>query len=90
MEDSFQENRRGSIVTKFAIAAGLIVLFATFAGASVEQMARTGNLPMIALLEPNQYVATKVAGSAGVDFTPTGSISGRIVLNPCSAPQTTP
>jgi hypothetical protein len=90
MEEGAAEDRKGSIVQKFAIISILIIVASTFAGASVERMANAGGLPSIALLEPNQYVATKNADAGGVDFTPTGSISGRIVLNPCNSPSEAP
>jgi hypothetical protein len=90
MDESFEVERRGSLVARFAVMAGLIIVASTFAGASVEQMAREGTLPSIALLEPNQYVATKSSEAAGIDFTPTGSIVGRVVLSPCASQPTTP
>jgi hypothetical protein len=90
MDESFEEERRGSLVARVAIIAGFIIVASTFAGATVEQMARAGNLPSIALLAPNQYVATKSSESAGIDFTPTGSISGRVLLSPCANQSGTP
>jgi hypothetical protein len=90
MDESFEERRRGSLVARFAIIAGFIIIASTFAGATVEQMARAGNLPSIALLEPNQYVATKNSEPVGIDFTPTGSISGRVRLSPCALQPTAP
>jgi hypothetical protein len=90
MDDSFEEERRGSLVTRVAIIAGFIIIASTFAGATVERMARAGSLPTIALLQPNQYVATKSSETIGIDFTPTGSIAGRLLLNPCASPPMTP
>jgi hypothetical protein len=90
MDESFEGERRGSLVARFAIIAGFIIVISTFAGATVEQMARAGNLPSVALLEPNQYVATRGSEATGIDFTPTGSITGRILLSPCAAPTTAP
>jgi hypothetical protein len=86
MAERFLEDRRGSMVEKFAVAAGLIGLVAALGGTSVEQLASAGRLPSIAFLAPDQYVATrgKPNEADAIDYTATGSIGGRILLDPCT------
>ncbi len=91
MADHFGEDQRGAMVEKFAVAAALIALVAVVGGTSVEQMASAGRLPSLAL-SPDQYVATRGKPSVvdELDYTATGSISGRVVLDPCTGRQKSP
>ena len=86
MAERFAADQRGSMVEKFAVAAGLIALIAALGGTGVEQLASAGKLPSIALLAPDQYVATrgKPNEADAIDYMATGSISGRILLDPCT------
>jgi hypothetical protein len=92
MRAGFERDERGSAIEKFAIAGGLLALASLFLGSTLEQMAETGGLPTIALLASDQYVATrpKSSGFDAIDYTATGSINGRVVLDPCTGRQTTP
>lgn len=82
----FATDQRASTLEKFAVAAGAVSLLALLGGSSVEQLASAGRLPTIAFLSPGQYVATRSAskGTDAIDYTATGSINGRIVLDPCT------
>jgi hypothetical protein len=86
MDESFLKNQRGAMVEKVAVVAGLLALASLFLGSEVEQMALNGALPTVALLAPDQYVATKGKNPNfdSIDYTATGSINGRIVLDPCT------
>jgi hypothetical protein len=92
MADSFGQDQRGAMVEKFAAAAALIALVAVVGGTTVEQMASVGRLPTIAVLSPDQYVATRGKPNAvdEIDYMATGSISGRVVLDPCTGRQKSP
>ena len=90
MDERFARDERGSMAEKFAIAAGLVGLASLFLGSTVEQMASTGQLPTIAFLLPDQYVASRSDADKnfnGIDYTATGSVSGRVVLDPCTGRQ---
>jgi hypothetical protein len=86
MGEHFANDRRGAMVEKFAMAAGLVGLFL---GSTVEQLASNGNFPVIAFLTPDQQVVAKPKrGSVdAIDYVTTGSIQGRIVLDPCTGRQ---
>jgi hypothetical protein len=92
MANRFAEDQRGAMVEKFAVAAAVIALIAVLGGASVEQLASAGRLPSIAFLSPDQYVATRGKPNVvdEIDYTATGSISGRVVLDPCTGRQKSP
>ena len=93
MANRFAEDQRGAMVEKFAVAAAVIALIAVLGGASVEQLASAGRLPSIAFLSPDQYVATRGKPNSVVDeidYMATGSISGRVVLDPCTGRQKSP
>jgi hypothetical protein len=92
MAESFGEDQRGAMVEKFAAAAAVIALVAVIGGTSIEQMASVGRLPSIAFLSPDQYVATRGKPNAvnEIDYMATGSISGRVVLDPCAGRQKSP
>ncbi|HLJ70757.1 MAG TPA: hypothetical protein VKU03_05530 [Roseiarcus sp.] len=82
----FATDQRASTVEKFAVAAAAIGLLAFLCGTSVEQLASAGRLPTVAFLQPDQYVATrdKPNETGAIDYMATGSINGRIVLDPCT------
>jgi hypothetical protein len=92
MRARFEGDERGSAIEKFAIAGGLLALASVFLGSTLERMAESGSLPTIALLAPDQYVATrpKTSDFDAIDYTATGSISGRVVLDPCSGRRASP
>jgi hypothetical protein len=93
MADRFAEDQRGAMVGKFAAAAAVIALIAVVGGTSIEQMASAGRLPSIAFLSPDQYVATRSKPNSVVDeidYMATGSITGRVVLDPCTGRQRSP
>jgi hypothetical protein len=87
MTSGFWKNRSGSTVEYFAVAAGLIAVLALFVGYSAQQLASEGELPTIALLGSDQYVATKSRSPSfnAIDYATTGSIKGQVVvLDPCT------
>ncbi len=86
MRERFAKDQGGATVERFAVAAALIGLVAWFCGTSVAQLASAGRLPTIAFLSSDEYVATRKPDTA-VDYAPTGSISGRVVLDPCTGRQ---
>ena len=92
MSVRFEQDERGSAIGRFAIIGGIIGLASMFLGSAVEQMASVGSLPTVAFLTPDQYVATK--GKApnfnAIDYSATGSINGRVVLDPCTGQAKTP
>jgi hypothetical protein len=91
MAEDFAKDRRGSMVEKFAVVAGFIALAAVVGGTSIEQMASAGQLPSIAFLTPDQYVATRKPNEVNaIDYMATGSINGRILLDPCTGRQKSP
>ena len=89
MARRFGRDEHGSMVEKFAVAAGVAGLLALFFGTNIERLASAGQLPAIAFLSPDQYVATRSKDSVvdAIDYTATGSIRGRIVLDPCTGMQ---
>jgi hypothetical protein len=89
MGGRFWKDQRGSMVEKFAVAAGAVSLVALFFGTNLQQMASAGRLPTIAFLSPDQYVAKrgKPDETDAIDYMATGSIAGRIVLDPCTGRQ---
>jgi hypothetical protein len=76
MDEGFAKDRRGSMVERIALIAGLLGVASLFFGTEVEQLASNGGLPTIAFLSPNQYVATKAKAPNfdSVDYMATGSI----------------
>jgi hypothetical protein len=76
MYKGFVKDQRGAMIEKIALVAGLLGVASLFLGTEVEQLASNGGLPTIALLSPNQYVATKakVPNFDSVDYMATGSI----------------
>jgi len=89
MKRRFGDNEGGSAIEKFAIASGLLALASLFLASTLAQIAESGALPSIAFLAPDQYVATKPrpSGFSAIDYTATGSINGRVVLDPCTGRQ---
>jgi hypothetical protein len=87
MGEHFANDRRGAMVEKFAMAAGLVGIVALVLGSTVEQLASNGNFPVIAFLTPDQQVVAKPKGGGSVDYMATGSIQGRLVLDPCTGRQ---
>jgi hypothetical protein len=93
MTSGLWKNRNGSTIEYFAVAAGLIATLALFVGYSAQQLASDGDLPTIALLNSDQYIATKARPPSfnTIDYATTGSV-GRgqgqvIVLDPCTGRQ---
>jgi hypothetical protein len=90
MKSKFWKHHSGSAVEYFAVGAALVAAAALFVGYSAQQWAAEGDLPTIAFLSPDQYVAkkTKAPNFNSIDYTATGSVNGqRIVLDPCTGRQ---
>lgn len=86
----FWRHSSGSAVEYFAIGAALVAAAALFVGYSAQQMASDGDLPTIAFLSPDQYVAKKSKAPSfnSIDYSATGSVKGQtIVLDPCTGRQ---
>jgi hypothetical protein len=92
MAKRFVKDQRGAMVEKFAIAAGLVGLAAVALGSTIEHLASNGEMPTFAFLTPDQSLVTKAKqpNFDSVDYTATGSISGRVVLDPCTGQQKSP
>ena len=74
----------------FAVGGVLVAAAALFVGYSAQELARDGDLPTIAFLSPDQYVAKKSKAPSfnAIDYTATGSVKGQtIVLDPCTGRQ---
>ena len=87
MRPRFWKNNSGSTVEYVAVGAALIAASALFIGYSAQQLASDGDLPTIAFLSPDQYVAKKSKPPSfnSIDYSATGSINGqKIVLDPCT------
>ena len=72
----FWKQQSGSAVEFFAVGAVLVAAAALFVGYSAQELARQGDLPTIAFLSPDQYVAKKsrapsFSASLGVNVTAT-------------------
>jgi hypothetical protein len=90
MTPGFWKHRSGSTVEYFAVGAALVAAAALFVGYSAQQFANDGDLPTIAFLSPDQYVAKKSKSPSfnAIDYSATGSIKGpAIVLDPCTGRQ---
>jgi hypothetical protein len=90
MTARFWKHRSGSAVEYFAVGAALVAAAALFVGYSAQQWASEGELPTIAFLSPDQYVAKKSKAPSfnSIDYTATGSVNGQsIVLDPCTGRQ---
>ncbi|WP_158815123.1 hypothetical protein [Methylocapsa sp. S129] len=90
MTPSFWKHRTGSSVEYFAVGAALVAAGALFVGYSAQQLASEGDLPTIAFLSPDQYVAKKSKAPSfnSIDYSATGSVNGqKIVLDPCTGRQ---
>jgi hypothetical protein len=90
MKPKFWKNNSGSAIEYFAVGAALVAAAALFVGYSAQQWAIEGDLPTIAFLSPDQYVAkkTKAPSFNSIDYTATGSVNGqKIVLDPCTGRQ---
>jgi hypothetical protein len=90
MSPRFWKDKTGSTVEYFAVGATLVAAAALFIGYSAEQLASDGELPTIAFLSPDQYVAKKSKAPSfnSIDYSATGSVgSPRIVLDPCTGRQ---
>ena len=84
------KNRSGSTIEYFAVAGGLIAMLALFVGYSAQQLASEGDLPTVALLSSDQYVATRSRPPSfnTIDYATTGSVKGQVVvLDPCTGRQ---
>jgi hypothetical protein len=90
MKPKFWKHNSGSAIEYFAVGAALVAAAALFVGYSAQQWAIEGDLPTIAFLSPDQYVAkkTKAPSFNSIDYTATGSVNGqKIVLDPCTGRQ---
>ena len=90
MKPKFWKHNSGSAIEYFAVGAALVAAAALFVGYSAQQWAIDGDLPTIAFLSPDQYVAkkTKAPSFNSIDYTATGSVNGqKIVLDPCTGRQ---
>jgi hypothetical protein len=90
MGEHFARDLRGAMVERFAMAAGLVGIVALFLGSTVEQLASNGHFPVIAFLTPDQQVVPRAKSDGvvdAIDYTATGSIQGRLVLDPCTGRQ---
>ena len=90
MTPKYWKHKSGSTVEYFAVGAALVAAAALFIGYSAQQMASDGDLPTIAFLSPDQYVAKKSKAPSfnSIDYTATGSTNGqKIVLDPCTGRQ---
>jgi hypothetical protein len=86
----FWKHKSGSAVEFFAVGGVLVAAAALFVGYSAQELARDGDLPTIAFLSPDQYVAKKSKAPSfnAIDYTATGSLKGQtIVLDPCTGRQ---
>jgi hypothetical protein len=86
----FWKHKSGSAVEFFAVGGVLVAAAALFVGYSAQELARDGDLPTIAFLSPDQYVAKKSKAPSfnAIDYTATGSVKGQtIVLDPCTGRQ---
>ena len=90
MAPRFWKHESGAVVEYFAVGAALFAAAALFVGYSAQQLASDGELPTIAFLSPDQYVAKKSKAPSfnAIDYTATGSVNGKtIVLDPCTGRQ---
>ena len=90
MTPRFWKHKSGSTVEYFAVVAALVAAAALFVGYSAQQLASEGDLPTIAFLSPDQYVAKKSRPPSfnSIDYTATGSVGGQtVVLDPCTGRQ---
>jgi hypothetical protein len=90
MISKFCRNDSGSAVEFFAIGGVFVAAIALFVGYSAQQFASEGELPTIAFLSPDQYVAkkSKAPNFNSIDYSATGSVNGQsIILDPCTGRQ---
>lgn len=90
MASGLWKHRGGSAVEYFAVGAALVAALAWFVGYSAQQLASDGDLPTIAFLSSDQYVAKKSRAPSfnAIDYATTGSVKGQaIVLDPCTERQ---
>ena len=86
----FWKHKGGATVEYFAVGATLLAAIALFIGYSAQQLASEGDLPTIAFLSPDQYVAKKSKAPSfnSIDYTATGSVKGQtVILDPCTGRQ---
>jgi hypothetical protein len=90
MTPRFWKQESGSTVEYVAVGAALVAAAALFIGYSAQQLASDGDLPTIAFLSPDQYVAKKSKAPSfnSIDYTATGTLNGQpIILDPCTGRQ---
>lgn len=90
MTPRFWKQQSGSTIEYVAVGAALVAAAALFVGYSAQQLASDGELPTIAFLSPDQYVAKKSKPPSfnSIDYTATGSVNGKpVVLDPCTGRQ---
>jgi hypothetical protein len=90
MRARFWKHQGGSAVEFFAVGGVLVAAAALFVGYSAQELARQGDLPTIAFLSPDQYVAKKSRAPSfnAIDYGATGSVKGQtIILDPCTGLQ---
>jgi hypothetical protein len=90
MTPRFWKQESGATVEYVAVGAALVAAAALFIGYSAQQLASEGDLPTIAFLSPDQYVAKKSKAPSfnAIDYTATGTLNGQtVVLDPCTGRQ---
>jgi hypothetical protein len=90
MSSGFWKHKSGSAVEFFAVGGVLVGAAALFVGYTAQEFAARGDLPTIAFLSPDQYVAKKSKAPSfnEIDYGATGSVKGQtIILDPCTGRQ---
>ncbi|MGD0723645.1 MAG: hypothetical protein ABR970_21650 [Roseiarcus sp.] len=90
MRPGFWAHDSGSTVEYVAVGAALVAAAALFLGYSAQQWAGDGDMPSIAFLSSDQYVAKKSKPPSfnAIDYSATGATSREtIVLDPCTGRQ---
>ena len=90
MKSGFWRQGSGSAVEYFALGGAVVTMLALVIGYSAQQLASNGDLPTIALLGSDQYVAQKPRTPSfnAIDYATTGAIKGQVVvLDPCTGGQ---
>ncbi|MGA2044168.1 MAG: hypothetical protein ABSG83_12455 [Roseiarcus sp.] len=90
MRPGFWTHDSGSTVEYFAVGAALVAAAALFLGYSAQQWASEGEMPSLAFVSSDQYVAkkSKPPGFDSIDYSTTGATNRRsVVLDPCTGRQ---
>jgi hypothetical protein len=88
MRREFWADETGSGIEYVAVGALFLAAAALFMGYCAQQWASDGDLPSIAFLSSDQYVAKKFNPPSfnSIDYSATGSSSSRqtVILDPCT------